>query len=235
MVRIARHLEVVLDGRLSTDTLSFLNATVAWSAGGGSMETDVEAALLPFSLQLSFREPDTGPELQTEFGGGENGLNLFLDTHIAAIEADPTFVPSTEAILYVDGLLRDTWAETIPDGNLDLNALADTYEAMATRDITLFASPLTGLGIDVTGVTVTGPSAQCQDAGTIWSQQAQSYTHYVDFTQTATAVMPPGNSENPLSGWFENQQDDWVTGTLLPAPLAPEIPTSGTPVIVLTP
>ena len=119
--------------------------------------------------------------------------------------------------------------------DIDVATMDEGYVQSASKDITLFASPLSGLGLDLTGVTIIGPTAACQDAGTIWSQHAQSYTQYVDFqsADSARAIMPPGNSENSDGEWFENQQDDWVDGTLLPAPLAPAFPTSNTPAVQL--
>jgi len=223
LVALARHVHSLRPGTFSPETVDFLDATAAWSAGGGSMETGVEAALLAYAIPINFRASEAGAVLISQYGGGQNGLNLFLDDLGARMAADPIFFPDAEVLAYLDLILSRAWDDTVT-GRLDVAALDATYAEMASREIVQFGSGLTGLGVDVTGVTIQGPAAQCQDGGTIWSQQGQSYTHFVDFTQTALAVMPPGNSEDAEGEWFDNQHEDWAAGTLLPAMIAPEVP-----------
>ncbi len=234
LVALARHVAQVDDRYLTQDTLAFLDATAAWSATGGSMITDVEGVSLAYAINTKFRKDTIGDEMLNEYGGADNGLNLFLDTMQGEIDADPHFIPDLNELAYLNLALGDVWRE-FEERDIDVATMDEGYVQSASKDITLFASPLSGLGLDLTGVTIIGPTAACQDAGTIWSQHAQSYTQYVDFqsADSARAIMPPGNSENSDGEWFENQQDDWVDGTLLPAPLAPAFPTSNTPAVQL--
>ena len=105
-----------------------------------------------------------------------------------------------------------------------VEALDAHYAKNAQKDITLFASTLTGLGTDLLGVTIPGPVATCPDGGTIWSQHGQSYTQFVSFDGQSRAMMPPGNSELAESGWFDNQQADWLAGSLNPASVGADVP-----------
>ena len=116
----------------------------------------------------------------------------------------------------------------------DLKALNEAYLERASKDITLFASTLTGLGTDLLDVTIEGPAVTCPDYGTIWSQQAQSYTQFVSFEGNDQAMMPPGNSEDADGDWFDNQQLEWLDGTLFPAPLGPKPPTRDGAAFTLT-
>ena len=90
------------------------------------------------------------------------------------------------------------------------------------------------LGTDLLDVTIEGPAVTCPDYGTIWSQQAQSYTQFVSFEEDDQAMMPPGNSEDADGDWFDNQQLEWLDGTLFPAPLGPKPPTRDGAAFTLT-
>ena len=64
--------------------------------------------LVASKLDIRFRRSTAGA-LTDIFGGAENGLNFFLKTVTAQIAANPAFVPSSDAIAYIDASLASGW------------------------------------------------------------------------------------------------------------------------------
>ncbi len=233
IVGLGYHILALRRDRLSSKSRAFLEMTQDWFAAGGTMELDTPAAMLPALLKLNFRVSDTGVAIQEEFGGGENGLTLLIGTMTDRIIADRRYVPPDPVIDYIDKLLTDAWNAAGAAAE-DMDALNAEYEERAKRDLVLFGSTLTGLGGDPLGEVIPGPAATCPDLGTIWSQPGQSYSHFVSFEGNDQALIPPGNSERPESGWHDNQQTTWLNGELYPASAGSDVPADATLSATLT-
>jgi len=220
LVAVTAHVQALQPGRLSPPTLSLLTALTDWLAAGGSMHTDQTGVFLADHIGTKFRIQQTGPVLSAEFGGGANGLDLFLDTLIAAIAADPSYVPSDEAIAYLDLVMTDAWNSTsmqVPDSSqwdeVYANGSASpSFPYLVGAD--LQQSPL--------GPVVQSPTLACADGNTIWSQKGETYSQYVSLADVdgSVTVLAPGNSDDPGSAAFDAQLDAWAEGTLQPAALS---------------
>ena len=74
-----------------------------------------------------------------------------------------------------------------------------------------------------------GPRGSSGDAwtvnaadGNLLSQAGPSWRMIVAFGDRGFAIYPGGQSENPLSPWYDNQISDWFAGRYLPFGLAPQ-------------
>ena len=89
---------------LSVDARRALSELVPWRAAGAWMDNSHRGTLVAANLDLSFRVGEAGPELIDHYGGGENGLNLFLKQALAKIHFQPAILPTPAEIAYVDSV-----------------------------------------------------------------------------------------------------------------------------------
>jgi hypothetical protein len=226
LVVVLRHIQTIGDGRaLSTETENALDALVEWSDNGGQMRTGYDGVFLANKISTKFREAQTGAEINAEYGGGENGLNLFLKTHLAAIAADPDYVVDANSRAYLDTTLSDAW-EAALDEQPDTDRWTATYDGSDVVNKTLnWFGNIPDLGADYnSGVVYDAPTIQCGDGQTIWSQAAETYTHFVPLNEPdgALSVLGPGNTEGATDDWWTAQGELWANGDLKPAPLTVE-------------
>lgn len=219
LVALAAHVHALQPGRLSAATVSVLEALDGWLAAGGSMHTEQAGVFLASHLSVQFRVQQTGPALNAQFGGGESGLDLFLDTLMAQVQADPMFVPSEDAIDYLDATLAQAWDAAnaqVPDRTQWDAVYASTTASPSLPYLVGFdlsQSPL--------GPVVEAPTLACADGNTIWSQRGETYTQWVDLAaiDQSRSVMAPGDSDDPEAAGFTAQLEPWAEGTLLPTAL----------------
>ncbi|MEZ4447846.1 MAG: penicillin acylase family protein [Nannocystaceae bacterium] len=220
LATLAAHVDALDPAALSAGAAAAVDALQPWLGGGGSKETGPGEVLLAHNIDVKFRLQQIGPILQMTYGGGENGLNFFLETMLAAIADDPLFMPSADEVAYLDSLLAAAWKQTQQAG-ADPSAWATAYEKIASPHYgfmdTIELPDLMLLPPFVPGVLA------CADGNTIWSQAGETYAHHVDLAAIADArsVMPPGGPE--LGPTALSQADAWLSGTFKPAPLGPAI------------
>jgi penicillin G amidase len=213
LVALAAHVHALQPGRLSPSTVALLDALADWLAAGGSMHTEQVGVFLADHISLQFRVQQTGPALNAQFGGGETGLDLFLDTMMAAVAADPSFLPSDDAVDYLDATLTQAWDATNaqePDPGQWDALYADTVASPSYAYLVGFDLSVS----PVDGVRVDAPTLACADGSTIWSQRGETYTQYVDLAAVdgARTVLPPGNSGVPDTDAFTSQLEPWAEG-----------------------
>lgn len=211
LVALAAHVEALQPGRLSAETLNVIDALDAWLAAGGTMETDTPGIGLANAIGVKFRIQQTGPVLNAQYGGGQTGLSLFLDDMMAQINADPMFMPSDEAIAYVNTELTNAWDSAISDAAYAAGPATPTMQYMVGFD----------LQAPVSSIDVTAPTLACADGNTIWSQRGETYTQYVDLSaiDESQTILAPGNHEGPEGELWTSQLDPWAEGTLKPTAL----------------
>ncbi len=214
LVAFGAHVRDVQPARVSPATGNLLDHLDSWLAAGGSMHTEQEGVYLASRIGLKFRIQQTGPVLNAQYGGGQTGLSLFLDDMMAQIEADPGYVPSTEAMDYIDSELSAAW--TAANNSIPNQAQWDASYANNNASPTLEYI----VGVDVQGSgygpALQSPQLQCADGNTIWSQKGESYTQWVDLSAVddSQTLLPPGNTEGPQGDHFDSQLQIWADGTL---------------------
>jgi penicillin amidase len=212
LVALAAHVHAREPRRLSPSTVALLGELAGWLAAGGSMHTEQPGVSLADRISLQFRVQQTGPALNAQYGGGENGLDLLLDAMTAAIAADPTFVPDDDVVAYLDAALASAWDDAIaqhPDPSQWDPLYAETVASPSLPYLVGFdlsESPL-DLRVDV-------PTLACVDGNTIWSQRGQTYAQLVDLAAVdgTRTVLPPGSSGVPDAPAFTSQLDPWAQG-----------------------
>lgn len=234
LVAVARHIDGAAPGRLSQAARNALNHLQAWSAAGGSMLTDQPGAFLADRIGVKFRILQTGPILNAQYGGGQNGMSMFLDDMIAQIAADPSYAPIDDAIAYVDTTLADAWtAATMANPDPDQWDAAYLDEAAQPTLEFLVGFDLT---VPPTNTTVDVPTLRCVDGNTIWSQKGETYTQFVDMSaiDSSETILAPGNPEGPQGDLWRSQLQGWADGSLKSTALTLEaIDALGTPAVTL--
>lgn len=219
LVALAAHVDALQPGRLSASTVALLEALQSWREAGGSMRTDQPGVFLASHISTQFRVLQTGPELAAQFGGGDNGLDLFLDTLTAQVQADPGFVPSPEVIGYLDATMTEAWDGALAD--VPDRTQWDAVYAATTASPSL--PYLVGFDLSTSpgGPTVDAPTLMCADGNTIWSQRGETFTQWVDLANVdgSLSVLAPGNTEDPESAGFTARMGSWAEGTLEPTAL----------------
>jgi acyl-homoserine lactone acylase PvdQ len=216
LAALGAQVEAAAPGTLSADAAATVAALAGWLAAGGSKATGPGEVLLAANIDVKFRLQQIGPAMQATYGGGENGLTLFLDAMLAEVADDPQFVPPADELAYLDAALAGAWTATQQAGPGPA-AWAAEYEQ--------WASPRYGFmdNIELPDLMLAPPFVPgvlaCNDGNTIWSQGGQAYAHHVDLAAvaSATSVAPPGGTEfGPAA---TSQAEAWTTGAFKPAPL----------------
>ena len=76
---------------LSAGALSAVTQLEPWWQGGAAMDSADPAVALAWLLDLKFRASVAGQALVDAHGGGENGLNRFLESSLADVRAEPWY------------------------------------------------------------------------------------------------------------------------------------------------
>ncbi len=218
LVGLGLHIRTVAPGSLRASSVSALQVLESWHEAGSHATTGTPGTFLASVIDMKFRPDVTGPVLAEAFGGGESGLSFFLDTMMAEIAADPSFVPSVDTLDYVDNALSTAWqtasmVSTDPEDwepHHAANVATVTMPYLETLDIT---DPLTA-------DEYVSPQLQCAEVNSIWSQRGESYTQWVDLADVdqSRSLLPLGNPQ--ASDLATSQQTLWSDGELKSAVLS---------------
>ncbi len=200
--------------RPSTDALSCLTHLEPWLNAGATLDNQHHGTALASQMELMFR-PNTAGDLAITFGGGGNGLNLFLKTMLDKISQSQAL--SNEEAEYIDQVLADAYRQMIgiePDSNQWQQWYADNHlniDLPHWTSLEGFPSLDPGTTTSVTVTTANG--------GTLLSPKAQSFTQFAEVgTENHVTVMPLGAAE---SGTYANdQQALWESEQFKLSPLS---------------
>ena len=212
VVRLGRHIAQVAPGSMSGKARNVLALLDDWYLDGATMLTDQDTVLLASRLQVNFRVGLTGAELQTQYGGGGGGMNLFLDHMFAELADNPRFKPEPLAIAYIESVLTDALDNVSPNQDTWRDTYLDEKAIQNMEYHKMFNKLEAG-----DGSSYTTEPLPCAHGNSIWAQPSQSYSHVVDFADSGLSVLPPGNSEHSGPG-LTNQSKLWVNGRFKPAP-----------------
>ncbi len=221
VVRILRDAYVALDqaGLLagSSKAQSLVTALVEWK-DVLTLDDPVTplASFLADNSASKFRNLNY-PALACEWGGGQPGLNQFLKA-IDKGELDVT--TDTNAQAYLIDMAEGAWDKAGKPG------APDTWPLGSKKFDVIYQGnffckddgSLSPCALDPQESLVA--VLDVHHVGTILSQTGNSYSQFVDFSaiESSRAVLPPGESEDPSSQWFQNQIDTWQAKDLVSAP-----------------
>ena len=219
IVRVAAHARGT--GRqLSEDAQRALEQLVPWLTRGATSNLSDPAAALAGEINTFFRFVNT--PLAAKYGGGESGLSRFLADVTGRIAREPRADLADDEVKYVDTALAGAWASAGQRFGDDPGAWSRAArEPITLRPMGWFDS-LDGFGSLDPRHDLRPPALDCVDGGTIRSQAAQSYTHYVPLhdVDAALSLLPPGQSERIDDPARTGTMDLWSRGELHPAPLS---------------
>jgi penicillin amidase len=213
---------------LSPNATGALGELEPWWDAGAPMDDSLPGSTVAWLADLTFREPVTGPAMIDAYGGGDNGLNLFLKTKVADIRAVPAVPLASEEAGYVDRVLAEAWVRAQALGP------SNTWPAWYRANVLTFQvsswKSLEGLP-PLTAQTLSVGPVRCADPQTLLSPRFQGYTQLAsvgDPVLTRT-LLPPGQSEHagPL---LQSQVPLWETEGHKPAPLSEQAVLAGGPV-----
>ena len=223
IMRAAMHLRDVQKAELSADAAAAMEILAGWFGRGAHSDLADPAAPLAAEINTFFRFVNT--PLAGEYGGGETGLVRFLQDLGRRIGADPKGAKlNPREQDYVDRALAAAWQSARQKyGDDPAQWQRRAREQVRERRIGAFDT-LDGFGSLDRDLDMTTPDLSCVDAGTIKSQAAQSYTHYVPLhdVDAALSLLPPGHSELPGNAGRTSTVELWEAGKLHPAPLSRE-------------
>jgi hypothetical protein len=195
------------------------------------MITSEEYVAGALGINQYFRSP-LATNLIAIWGGGSSGLVPMLTNISERIDSAITGenVLSNDEIEYINDRLGDSWNSTIlnfgqpDDWQKNLNSTTE-FSFGGNYSSIYFKTNLEKYGGLDPAYDVNYPGIIAPDLQTIWSQRYQAYSQFIDLADpdSAKSILPFGISENPDSIYFNNLADDWVNGTLHPAPLTEAI------------
>jgi hypothetical protein len=175
--------------------------------------------MLASHMDLVFHLNEAGQALLEAYGGGENGLELFLKSAVAAIHAS---VPlATEEADFVDGVLAGAWKLASAIGPVDTwpswfqsNVL--TFDTASWNTLEGLPSPF-GSAAPLS----IGP-VRCADPDALFALPEQTYTQVVELGggPVARSLLPPGTSEHSGSHGID-QIPLWEADETKPSPRTP--------------
>ncbi|HVS18500.1 MAG TPA: penicillin acylase family protein [Planctomycetota bacterium] len=202
---------------LSAEALAALGTLEPWWLAGAAMDGVLPGATLAWHLDLEFHPAQAGQALIESYGGGENGLVLFLKSQLDAIGAAQPL--GIEAAEFIDRVLADAWNEAVDLGP------PDTWPIWFQNEVLTFEllswETLAGLPPPAGGAAPLwiGP-VSCADGGALCTTPSQSYTQVVEpgvGGPVARSLLAPGTSEH--AGPHElDQVSLWEANLTKPAP-----------------
>jgi len=220
IVRAGFHLRDTLGRTLTPDARQALEHLKAWHEQGARSDLTVSGAELATEVSTFFRFMNT--PLAGKYGGGETGLARFLHGLAERLAADPKADLDRDEEDFVDQALAGAWQAAQQRYGADparWNARARAQ--VQQRRLGRFET-LDGFGSLDAAHDLLTPALACVDGGTIQSQGAQSYTHYVPLhdVDSALSLLPPGQSETLGAASRTSNLELWAQGELHPAPLS---------------
>lgn len=221
LVRLGYHLRDVQAFALEDETLQALEYLQEWRAGGYRSEMAVKGTEIINLMPMAFRQ---NFQAATIYGGGLSGLCNMLQTISARIEKDPNASLTEPEAEYVNLILRAAWRYGKASYGDDPAMWHERAAAGLLETKLPYFSTLDGFESLDPQNDLTLPGLSCIEGGTIFSQQAQSYTQYVPLNNAdeSLALLPIGQSEHPDSPYRLSGYDLWNQGKLRPAPLSRE-------------
>jgi acyl-homoserine lactone acylase PvdQ len=221
LVRLGYHLRDVRKFPLEEDTLKALRYLEDWRANGCKSEMSIKGTEIVNLMPMAFRQNFVAA---TVYGGGLSGLCNMLQTINERIRKDsnaPLTEPEAE---YVNLILRAAWRYGQASYGDDPAKWHERARAKLIETKLPYFSTLDGFGSLDQDSDLTLPTLSCIDGGTIFSQQAQSYTQYVILRDAdeSLALLPVGQSEHPDSPHRLSGYELWSRGRLRAAPLSRE-------------
>lgn len=218
LVGLGLHIRAVAPDTLRAASVSALQVLEPWHAAGAQATTGTPGTYLASVIDMKFRPDVTGPVLAAAFGGGEGGLSFFLDTMMAEIAADPSFVPDVDTLDYVDNALANAWqtASMVSSEPADWEA----YHASNVATMTMPYLATLDIADPPTEDEIVSPQLQCAEGNSIWSQRGESYTQWVDLADVdgSRSLLPLGI---PQAGELATSQEMlWSEGELKAAVLS---------------
>jgi penicillin amidase len=219
IVRIALHARDT-GGELSADARKALEHLGPWLKRGATSNLDDPAAALAGEINTFFRFVNT--PLAAKYGGGESGLCRFLDDVSRRLSKDARAELADDEVKYVDTALAGAWASTSQKFGDDPAAWSHRAREQFSRQPLGYFDSLDGFGSLDPRHDLVPPALDCIDGGTIRSQGAQSYTHFVPLhdADAAMSLLPPGQSERTDDPARRSTMDLWAGGKLHPAPIS---------------
>lgn len=181
---------------LSAGALNALAVLEPWWLAGATMDGELSGAMLAWHMALDFHADNAGPSLIDTYGGGENGISLFLKSAISAIHvASPLAAAEAE---YIDRVLDGAWKLASATGPVEawpswFQANVLTFDLVQWKTLEDLPSPAGG-----DAPLAIGP-VRSTDDGALFTPPGQNYTQVVELGQdgTARSLLPPGASEHP--------------------------------------
>jgi penicillin amidase len=220
IVAAAIHLRDALKRDLSPDAARALGVLAEWHRRGAHSDLSDPGAALAAEINTFFRFVAT--PLAGVYGGGETGLTRFLQDVDRRVARDPKAPLDEREQAYIDRALAGAWQSAAQKyGDDPAQWPRRARERARAARLGAFET-LDGFGPLDPGHDVGVPDLACVDGGTIKSQAAQSYTHYVplDDVDAAMSLLPPGHSERPDDPLRTSTLGLWGSGRLHPAPLS---------------
>ncbi len=219
IVRLGLHVSDVLEREMSADAVAALGVLEAWYTGGAPSDLERPGAEVAMEINTFFRLMST--PLAARYGGGESGLTRCLRDLGARLDKDPFAELSDDEQGFIDQALAGAWQSAKRKyGDDTANWRASARRAVRRGRLGTFDS-LDGFGSLDRRTDLEVPGMTCVDGGTIKSQLAQSYTHYVPLhdVDQAQSLLPPGQSELAGTTGATSGMTLWGNGELRPAPL----------------
>jgi prepilin-type N-terminal cleavage/methylation domain-containing protein len=229
IVRAAIFLKDVQNGTLLTqEAENALGLLRFWHQNGSHMDTDENYFALAHYMETLFR-PSTAGNLIATYGGGESGLSAYTKYHLkqnldAYENFGTSFTLSADDIAFIDNALKKGWDRAVAAHGSNP---AGWKASVASKDPGLVTLPYFDTlfekfgSLDSSKNVSYGP-IPTPTISTIWSQTYQAYTQFIDFAdiEGTQALFPMGTSEDPNGPFFNSQSDEWLSGSLRPAPLS---------------
>lgn len=182
-----------------------------------SLFTDLDQSSVLYSVEhelvTTFRKPNP---LAVAFGGGISGLAHFskdAEQNIAATAADP------DVIAWVQTILTDGWTNPPPA------EVFPSYELKFGVHLQPLCSPPhqggTPCSLDPANDFTSGRPLKCTTGNSIWSQRGNTFSQFVDFAdlQQSKSLSTPGQTDDPSTSLYKNNEAGWIQGALNTAPL----------------
>lgn len=202
--------------KLSAEAESALVELEPWWLAGARMDGSHPAAALAWMLDSTFHVGDASSFLRETYGGGENGLTLFLKLNLQKAAANAPLGPEEAA--YVDQTLAAAWLAASAIGPSTswpswYQSQVLTFEVDNWKTLEDLVPP-SGSASPL----VVGP-APCNDHGALSTTSDQAYTQVTEPGSGAMArsLLPPGASEH-AGAHDQDQVAGWKSGLTKPAP-----------------
>lgn len=201
------------------ETASALNFLRPWLSRGAHCSSSDPAYPLVKNISTMFR-PNASRSSLARFGGGESGLVLFCKALKEAISINVAI--DSDAMVYVDNAIMQSWNTCTKLYGENSDSWSEQFRNSISKRRLEYMVGLDGFPSLNPELWISYPILSDLTTSTIFSQGGQSYTQFVslDDVDSAMSLMPVGNSEVPISPFFQVNLNAWAKGELHAAPLS---------------